>query len=113
MRGLLFGGLAFVWLSGVAFAKSLPGNVESGAGVYRTNCVACHGTKGKGDGPVAPNLTPPPADLTGQTVKQKNDQELLKTIQEGKAGTSMPAWKGGLSDQQIEDVLAYIRTFGK
>ncbi|MDR4494546.1 MAG: cytochrome c [Nitrospirales bacterium] len=113
MRVWLSGSLAFMCWSGVVFADSHPANIETGGSVYRTNCVSCHGMKGRGDGPVAVHLTPPPADLTSQTVKQKNDQDLLKTIREGKPGTSMPAWKSGLSDQQMEDVLAYIRTFGE
>ncbi|MGD9852264.1 MAG: cytochrome c [Nitrospirales bacterium] len=112
MRGLLLVSMVLACFSGIALAQGKSANVEAGAGVYRTNCVSCHGTKGKGDGPVAVHLTPPPADLTSKTVKGKNDQDLLKIIREGKPGTSMPAWKGGLSDQQIQDVLAYIRTFG-
>lgn len=113
MRGLVLVSVVCVCVSGIALAEGKSANVEAGAGVYRTNCVSCHGTKGKGDGPVAAHLTPPPADLTSQSVRQKKDQDLLKTIREGKPGTSMPAWKGGLSDQQIEEVLAYIRTFAE
>ena len=112
MRVLLCVGVVMGCLYGVALAKGQPVNNEKGAAVYRTNCVNCHGVNGKGDGPVAPNLIPPPADLTSQVVQQKNDQQLLKSIREGKAGTSMPAWKGDLSAQQIEDVMAFVRTLG-
>jgi hypothetical protein len=45
-------------------------------------------------------------------VKKKSEKELLKIIREGKPGTSIPSWKGELSDQHIQDVLAYLRGFG-
>ena len=84
---------------------------EAGESVYRSNCLNCHGSKGKGDGPIAGSLTSPPADLTNSTVQNKEDETLLKVILNGKTGTSMPAWKNDLSKQQIRDVLAYLRTF--
>ena len=88
------------------------GNAERGASVYRTNCLNCHGTKGQGDGPVADSLTPRPADLTTEMVQKKSEKELLTIIRDGKPGTSMPSWKGELSDQHMQDVLAYLRGFG-
>ena len=45
-------------------------------------------------------------------IQKKPEKELLKIIQEGKPGTSMPAWKGDLSDQHIQNVLAYLRGLG-
>lgn len=113
MRSVRYGVLILMGGASVAFAEELPGNKEVGTGLYRTHCVNCHGVKGKGDGPVASSLTPPPADLTQKNVQQKSDRELEQIIQEGKAGTSMPAWKGELSGQQIQDVLGYLRTFGE
>lgn len=83
-----------------------------GESVYRTNCQNCHGAKGQGDGPVADSLTLRPADLTTEIVQKKSENELLKIIREGKPGTSMPSWKGELSAQHIQDVLAYLRGFG-
>jgi mono/diheme cytochrome c family protein len=89
----------------------LTGSAERGESVYRTYCVNCHGPKGHGDGPVADSLTPRPADLTTAMVQNKTEKELLMIIRNGKAGTSMPSWKGELSDQHIQDVLAYVRWF--
>jgi mono/diheme cytochrome c family protein len=43
--------------------------------------------------------------------QKKSEKELLKIIREGKPGTSMPSWKGELSDQYIQDVLAFLRGF--
>jgi mono/diheme cytochrome c family protein len=98
---------------GVVVADGPTGNLESGERVYRTNCLNCHGAKGQGDGPVAGSLTPRPADLTTEMVQKKSGKELLTIIREGKPGTSMPSWKGELSDQHIHDVLAYLRGFGR
>lgn len=97
---------------GVVLADGPTGNAESGEGIYRTNCLNCHGATGQGDGPVADSLTPRPADLTADMVQKKPEKELLKIIREGKPGTSMPSWKGELSDQHIQDVLTYLRGFG-
>jgi mono/diheme cytochrome c family protein len=106
-------GIALAMLSGgMVLADGPTGKAESGERVYRTNCLNCHGAKGQGDGPVADSLTPRPADLTAEMVQKKPDKELLKIIREGKPGTSMPSWKGELSDQHIQDVLAFLRGFG-
>ena len=98
---------------GVVWADGITGNADRGESVYRTHCSNCHGSKGQGDGPVADSLTPRPADLTSEMVRKKPEKELLIIIREGKPGTSMPSWKGVLSDQHIQDVLAYLRGFGK
>jgi mono/diheme cytochrome c family protein len=84
------------------------GNVAKGKTVYDKNCMACHGSEGKGDGLLGQRLVPPPGDLTA--TEAKSDQDLLQTIQNGRAGTAMPSWKGSLSPEEIQNVLAYIRS---
>ena len=87
------------------------GDTEHGQAVYEMYCANCHGSKGKGDGPVGQALVPPAADLT--TTKKKSDPDLLDAIQNGKPGTAMPPWKGDLSAQDIQDVLSYIKSFSQ
>lgn len=99
--------------SGWAFVENVASAGEIGKGLYQTHCVNGHGAKGKGDVPVASSLTSSPVDLTNARVQQIRDEELLKILREGQAGTSMPAWKGDLSSQQTQEVLAYIRIEGK
>lgn len=85
------------------------GSLAPGQSVYTTHCLNCHGRMGKGDGPIGKMLIPPAANLT--VLGKKSDQELLKTIQDGRPGTAMPSWKGDLSAQDILDVLSYVRNF--
>jgi len=85
------------------------GSLDKGKSVYTAHCLNCHGRMGKGDGPIGKMLIPPAANLT--VLGKKSDQELLKTIQDGRPGTAMPSWKGDLSAQDILDVLSYVRSF--
>lgn len=82
---------------------------DSGAEVFRTNCAMCHGPQGHGDGPAGQSLDPRPRDLASiQAVA--GDDFLFWRIREGKPGTSMVAWKGILSDEQIWQTVSFIRT---
>lgn len=82
---------------------------EEGAQVFKTNCEMCHGPQGHGDGPAGQALDPKPKDLaTLQT--QVGDDFLFWRISEGKPGTSMVAWKGILSEEQIWQAVSFIRT---
>lgn len=80
----------------------------SGREIYVNICMRCHGIDGKGA--MAVQLTPPPADLTSDSVQNRLDAGLFTRIHDGKADTAMGAWKYSLSDDEIWDVLAYIRT---
>ena len=94
-------------------ALSASDDTDKGKQIYEQNCLACHGPEGKGDGPLAMTLKPAPANLGGKTVKTKPDSDLLTVIRKGKTGTAMPPWEEKLSEQQINDVLAYVRILGK
>ena len=63
--------------------------------------------------PTGQMMRPPAANLIGSKVKGKPDAELFQTIKNGRPPTPMSAFKGQLSDQQIHDVVAYIRSLGK
>ena len=80
-----------------------------GAAVFKTNCVTCHGENGEGDGIASQSLDPKPANLINLS-KQVNDDYLFWRISEGKPGTSMVAWKGILSEEQIWQAVTFIRT---
>ncbi len=84
------------------------GDPVSGREIYVNTCIRCHGIDGKGT--LGIKLVPPPADLTSLTVQSRLDGTLFRRIHEGKPNTAMGAWKHSLSDEEIWDVLAYVRT---
>jgi len=91
--------------------NTIPSNVDVnvGANLFKTDCVACHGESGHGDGPASQALDPRPANLVDLN-KISADDFLFWKISTGVTGTAMPAWKGIFTDQQIWQVIAFIRT---
>jgi cytochrome c oxidase cbb3-type subunit 3 len=85
--------------------------IKRGEVVYKTNCILCHGLKGDGKGRAAKLFNPPPADLTHS---DKNDDYKAMIIRlGGKAmGRSevMPSWESQLSQQEIADLVKYLRS---
>lgn len=81
----------------------------AGASVFNTNCSACHGPQGHGDGPAGAALDPAPKNLV-ELSNITSDDYLFWRISTGRSGTSMVAWKGILTDEQIWQVIAYIHT---
>lgn len=112
MRELLAGGLIVAMAGGGGLkditVSSPQHDVVSGRIIYSTICIRCHGIDGTGEGPM--KLTPPVADLTSPAVQSKLDARLFKSVHDGKANTAMGAWREVLSDEEIWDVLAYVRT---
>ena len=110
-------GLVIVFVSagfaGGVGVKNLPvatkeGDSVSGREIYVNICIRCHGIDGKGAQGI--KLVPPPADLGSSAVQNRLDGTLFRRIHEGKPNTAMGAWKHALSDDEIWDVLAYVRT---
>ena len=54
------------------------GNVQKGKVYYGYYCILCHGTFGKGNGPVGQSYIPKPADLTADSIRNYNFSELRK-----------------------------------
>ena len=80
-----------------------------GAEIFRANCELCHGPQGHGDGVAGQSLEPQPKNLaTLQTAV--GDDFLFWRIHEGKPGTAMVAWNGILTDEQVWQIVSFIRT---
>jgi mono/diheme cytochrome c family protein len=62
-----------------------------------------------GDGPQGQLLKPPAANFRSPQSKSKPDSAMLKTIREGHPDSAMTRWAGILSEEDMHDVLAYIR----
>jgi mono/diheme cytochrome c family protein len=91
--------------------KTMPAGTDTAAGkeVYAANCESCHGATGVGDGIAGSSLDPKPANLV-TFAPQVGDDYLFWRVSAGKDGTSMVSWAGILTEEQIWQVVAYIRT---
>src|SRR6266705_3482816 len=68
-----------------------------GAEVYQANCSGCHGSVGRGDGPQAAGLEPPPANLADHAaLHDVSSLDYYRRITIGTVGTAMPAFEGRL-----------------
>lgn len=115
---------AGVLLGGTAWAqeeKPAEGPIR-GQAVYEKRCLMCHGEEGDGLGPAAEYLNPPPRDFTLGEYKMKttgfddpilNDADLVRMVRDGMPGTAMPGWGDILSEQDINDVIHYLKTFAE
>ena len=84
---------------------------REGKNIFETQCFTCHGTDGRGDGPVAASLNPKPANLTSSKVQGQSDGAIFWKITNGNA--PMPSFKYALSKTQRWAVVDYIRTLAK
>ncbi len=83
-----------------------------GATLYGTFCAACHGPKG--EGMRYPGAPPFPAIGNPDFLRLVSDDVLSAYIMRGRPGRRMPAWgdlEGGLRDEEIVRLIAYIRSF--
>ena len=90
--------ISFQWLSANAHASDAA-QFEEGAILYTENCAVCHGERGEGrvGATLAKNW---PSIQPSMAVKS--------IIEDGIAGSVMPAWEGTLSETQINAIVAYI-----
>lgn len=129
IKRALFLALLIALIPGFALA----GNVQRGKEIYDKKCWWCHGEEGFGDGPAAEFLNPPPRDFTAGTYKWKStpfdeyvpsDEDFAKMIKgdmthnsitgwTGMNGTSMPGWSDTFSNEEVSDLIAYIKTFSE
>ncbi len=78
---------------------------QGGADTFKAKCAMCHGADGAGK----PAMGTKP--LGSADVQKMSDADLTSAITNGKG--KMPAYKGKLSDDQIKELVSYIRTLKK
>ena len=115
------GTIAMAQNSGVSSGYPVPKNgftaqEQRGHGLYRRYCIGCHGPQGDGNGENAPYIDPKPRDFTDcARMKGISDDVAFTAIKEGGEAAhlskDMPAWKDGMDDGEIHDLIAHIRTF--
>lgn len=83
-------------------------SVARGKQLYTTVCVACHGTKGDGDGPAAAAFEKHPGVLSSPMMWEHSDGALFWKIKEGRA--PMPPFEAAFPVSQRWDIVNYVRT---
>lgn len=81
-----------------------------GAGLFKANCVACHGDQGLGDGPAAAYLPVKPRNLTKDPFIQGDSVEAIATTISGGLNSQMPAFGGKLTEAEIDSLAKYVRS---
>ena len=115
--------LTLIGVSAAAAAADLPSAYE-GRRLYVSYCQLCHGTDGKGDGPLAKAMKISPANLN-TTVRSRSDTILTKIITgEGRQtitgrdrhnllSEAMPEWKDVFTQSQVRSLITYLRFLGR
>jgi len=100
--------------AGMTAPEATDESIARGADLYKVNCVSCHGETGAGDGAAGAVLNPLPAPIS-HTAQMLADDLVFYRISEGGVPfqTSMPAWKDVMTEEQIWDVIAYVRALGQ
>ncbi len=84
-------------------------DVASGEKVYKAKCASCHGPDGKGE--TAAGKATKARDLCSADVKKGTDAEWTEIV--GKGKNKMPAYDKKISDAEVKDVIAYMRSLCK
>jgi cytochrome c6 len=98
--------LALASMMVLMFAASSSAAADSGAAIYKSKCVSCHGADGSGQTPVGKSMKL--RDLRSAEVQKQTDAELTKITTDGKG--KMPAYKGKLSEADIKALVAHLRS---
>jgi mono/diheme cytochrome c family protein len=82
---------------------------QAGADTYKAKCVMCHGADGQGNPPMVKAMGVKP--FNSPEYVKASDADLIASTTNGKG--KMPPQKGKLTDPQIKDAVAYVRTLQK
>ncbi len=93
-------------------------DAAKGKAAFDQYCASCHGSGGKGDGPAGGALNPKPKDLSNKAyVSSLKDDYLKKLIKEGGPAVNksplMPPMGSALKDDDVSNVIAYVRSLAK
>ena len=112
--------VATVVLATLIAGRAAAGDAQSGVQIYKSNCARCHGASAKGDGPdlVKLQAAVTPDDWTdAETNRELSDEFIVSMITKGGKANGkspiMPAFGDKLSADQIQDLVAFIRSVAK
>ncbi|HKT51024.1 MAG TPA: cytochrome c [Candidatus Angelobacter sp.] len=98
--------LATVLLAGIIWASAAGAQAQEAGDLYKSKCQVCHGADGKGDTPAGKKLGA--RDFHAPEVVKMSDAELIEITKKGK--DKMPSYDKKLTDDQIKQLVKYIRT---
>jgi len=110
--------LTVACLGAVVYAADAHGLLDPllhGREIFQKHCALCHGADAKGTGQLAATLPRKPANLTDCRLTAEDPVEVIQgVIRHGGSYVSrspvMPAWQGTLSEAEIADVAAYVKS---
>jgi cytochrome c6 len=93
-------------------ARQAQADVPPAALTFSQRCSGCHGPDGRGQTGLGRELKVP--DFTSEAwQKSLTDQQILRTITEGKKGKSMAAFRNKLKPAEIASLVPYLRALGR
>jgi mono/diheme cytochrome c family protein len=107
--GILSLCVAFSVSSAQAATAKSKSKSGAGEGLYKVYCVLCHGSDGHSKTTLGEQLQA--LDLHTEAVQEHTDAQLKNVILHGQK--SMPPFAGQLTPAQVDQVITYIRGFGK
>jgi cytochrome c oxidase cbb3-type subunit 3 len=89
--------------------EGLTDSERRGEQLFQHNCAFCHAADGTGKNWIGSFMEPHPRNLVeSEAMKTMTRTRLRNVIREGLPGTSMSAWKSVLSEQDVQDIVAYV-----
>jgi serine protease Do len=91
-------------------AADTTADAARGKAIYAAACATCHGAEGRGDGPQAAGLTPPPIAFA-ERLSRMSAEQVYGAVTFGIDGTAMASFRDTHDEQQRRDVAAFVMTF--
>ena len=110
MRHWLSPSLILLVVCLIPLTLAAKGDAEAGKAIYAKKCASCHAKEGEGKPAIAKMLKVELRHLGSKEVQARSDDEIRKLLAEGK-GKKKPV--KGLSDEDMVNVIAYVRTLAK